>query len=100
MLAEEKCDEGGTPLAKNPKQCKALTNKGERCKNHAKESCVGYCSRHKTQAAESTVILAGSCPLEKSLFRLVVPEDKLNEGLNLVRTAANSEPSRRLLAEN
>lgn len=84
---------------KNQIQCEARTKKGKRCKNQAKEGCGGYCRRHKKQAAEPTVILAGYCPPEKSLFRLVVPEDKLNEGFNLIRTAANSEPARRMLDE-
>lgn len=42
-------------------------------------------------------MLAEYCPPIKSLFRLVVPEEKLNESFQLVRTAVNSEPTRRML---
>jgi hypothetical protein len=80
-----------------PGQCKARTKAGQRCKNRAKEGLDGYCTRHKVDRDDSTVVAATYSPSAKSLFRLVVPEDKLHPSFELIRTAANSEPARRML---
>jgi hypothetical protein len=62
----------------NPRQGKARTKTDSRRKNH-------------------TVSAATYCPPEKSLFHLVVPEDKLGSSFKLILTAANSEPARQML---
>lgn len=86
-----------TEESNNFGQCKAQTRAGRRCKNRAKEGLDGYCARHKVDRGGATVVAATCTPPAKSLFRLVVADDKLHPSFELIRAAANSESARRML---
>ncbi|HEY1598682.1 MAG TPA: hypothetical protein VGG64_03725 [Pirellulales bacterium] len=81
----------------NPQQCKARTKTGGRCKNRAGEDLGGFCLRHRIPRNDNTIVTAPYCPPGKSLFRVVVPERRLHHSFNCLRTAAGSEPARRML---
>ncbi len=78
---------------KKREQCKALTQSGSRCRNHAKVGTGGYCSVHGEKAPDTSSYK----PPEKSLFRLVVAEDKLHDSFEMVRSADSSKPVRHML---
>ena len=82
---------------RDSQQCKAHTKAGRRCKNQATAGPTGFCHRHVSASEDSTVVSAAHCPPNKSLFRLIVPEDKRHPKFELVRTAVGWEPARRML---
>lgn len=78
-------------------RCKARTKSGSRCKNRASTGREGFCARHVPASSRGQIVSASYCPPDKSLFKLVVDEQRLHTSFRLLRTAAGYEPARRML---